>query len=201
MAVNFPSTLVQPSAPHPSNYSAAQSVNAALPFVLGWDPFSGGTAADCIYVEIYGGLFATPNVGQTGALNGTTTSVTIPGETFQTNRSYTGCVSFYHYVLLTNGTSDIYLAYRSSTTEFGLNTTSVAGSLMINACWANGGSVFTFEVSCLPGLSLVAEYSTNLVAGSWKTLCTTNTTNSCVRFSDNRSLTNKQQFYRVRTGP
>ena len=40
-----------------------------------------GTTTDCIYVEIYGGVFRTPNLGEVGALNGTATSVTIPAGT------------------------------------------------------------------------------------------------------------------------
>ena len=41
-------------------------MNASLPFALGWDAFSGGTAADCIYVEIYGGVFKTAAIGEAG---------------------------------------------------------------------------------------------------------------------------------------
>src|SRR5205823_1040286 len=33
--------MPQPGAPHLTNYPAAQSVNAAQPFVLGWDAFPG----------------------------------------------------------------------------------------------------------------------------------------------------------------
>jgi hypothetical protein len=201
VAVNLPSSLVQPPAPHLANYAAAQSVYACQPFTLTWDPFTGGTAADCISVQIYGGVFSTPAPGGTGLLNGTATSVVIPAGTFQTNSSYSGCVSFYHFLLQTNGDSYVSLAYRSSTTEFGL-VTSGAGSLMVtNAGWATVGKVFAFDVPCSPGQSLVAEYCKNLLAGQWHTLLSTNSVTDCVRFCDPGATTNSQLFYRVRTGP
>jgi methionine-rich copper-binding protein CopC len=199
VTVNFPSSITQPPAPHLTNYLAAQSINPAQPFVLGWDPLTGGTAADCIYVEIYGGVFHTPNLGSTGALNGTATSVTIPTGTFQPNQSYSGCVTFYHCQLLTNGTSYLSLTYRASTTEFGLHTTSGASSLVLTNAGCVAGA-FGFEVTCTNGQALVAEYTTNLASHQWLTLVSTNSPGQRVRFTDSKPATNKQIFYRVRTG-
>src|SRR5512133_2776576 len=82
VSATFPATLVAPPAPHLTNYLEAQSVDSTQPFRLGWEPFQGGTAADCIYVELQP-AFQTPALSEPGALNGTATSVTIPARTFQ----------------------------------------------------------------------------------------------------------------------
>lgn len=198
VTVNFPTSLTQPPAPHITNYLAAQSIDPALPFVLGWDAFTGGTAADCIYVEIYGDVFKTPGPGEGGALNGTARSVTIPAGTFEPNRQYSGCVSFYHFLLQTNANSHVSLSYRCSTTEFDLRTGS---SLMLtNAGWAAAG-VFSFEVLCTTGQVLIAQCSTNPLPEFWQSFYATNPVSQRVRILDPRAVTNKTMFYRVRTGP
>jgi methionine-rich copper-binding protein CopC len=202
VTVNLPPTLSQPAAPHLTNYLAAQSIDPAQPFSLGWDAFPGGTTADCIYVEIYGGVFQTPALGMAGALSGTATSVVIPAGTLQANQQYSGCVSFYHYQMLTNGASYISLTYRCSTTEFNLRT--VAGSafcpVITNPGW-EGTGVFKFEVACPISQPLVAEWSTNLHAGPWQPFCTTNSGGyQRVKFTDPTAGASARQFYRVRTG-
>ncbi|MGH7969731.1 MAG: Ig-like domain-containing protein, partial [Limisphaerales bacterium] len=70
----------QPNAPHVSNFAEAQSVNAAQPFTLKWDGFTGGTSGDYISVHVSGGIevWKTGDFGSTNALPGTATSVTIP---------------------------------------------------------------------------------------------------------------------------
>lgn len=202
VVVNFPPSLTQPAAPHLTNYLAARSINPSQAFVLGWDALSGGTTADCIYVEIYGGVYQTPALGMAGALNGTATSIVIPAGTLQPNHQYSGCVSFYHYQLLTNGTSHISLTYRSSTTEFNLSTGSGLGycPMITNAGWAGAGT-FRFEVACPVSQALIAEWSTNLQGGQWQTLCSTNSQSQRVQFTDPSAGANARLFYPVRTGP
>lgn len=198
ITVNCPPSLTQPPAPHLTNLIAGQAINPSQPFTLGWDPLAGGTAADCIYVEIYGGVFNTPALGIPGALNGTATSVVLPAGTFQPNRSYQGVVTFYHYALLTNGSSHVSLIYRASSTEFALHTTS---GLVITNYGRSAGNNFSFEVTCAAGQALVAEYKANPGPGTWQTLATTNTTTTCVRFTHPDGMTNRTLVYRVRTGP
>jgi hypothetical protein len=153
-------------------------------------------------VEIYGGFFQTPAIGSVGALNGTVTSVVIPAGTLQPNSQYSGCVTFYHYQMVTNGNSHVALAYRGSTTEFDLHTS--AGStycpVITNAGWPTPGT-FKFEVTCPVGQALVAEWRTNLLAGQWQTLLSTNSTSTRVQFTDPKAATSARLFYRVRTGP
>jgi len=200
VTVNFPSTLTQPPAPHLTNYAAAQAINPALPFVLAWDPVAGGTTADLIYVEIYGTSFKTPQLGEAGGLNGTTTAVVIPANTLKPNQTYSGGVSFYHYELLTNGTSHVSLAYRNSTTGFNLQTKGASFDITLtNACSVDG-KTFTFDIDC-PAGSMVVEWSSDLVSGPWQTLCQTNSLGQRLRISDPRVATNPHLFYRVRQGP
>jgi hypothetical protein len=202
VTVNFPSGLTQPAAPHLANFQQGQTINAGQPFVLAWDAFPGGTAADCIYVEIYGGVFKTPALGEAGALNGTATNVVIPAGTFQASQPYSGCVTFYHYRWQTNAGSHLALAYRASTTEFTLTTSSGTTSpllVLTNAAWAGAGG-FSFEVACAVGQALVIECSTNVAPTHWDTVCTTNSPADRVRITDLQALTKRQLFYRVRPG-
>ena len=202
VTLDFPSTLEQPPAPHLSNFSTAQAVNPLQPFKLEWDPVAGGTPADCIYVEIYGGVFATPAPGEAGALDGTATGVTIPAGVLQPNRSYNGIVCFYHFLLATNDHACVSLLYRSTGTEFNLHTTggSTSPLVLTNISWTKGGG-FIFEVSCSIGQSLIAEYCTNLASKQWQTLCSLIGTSQSMCLTDPDAGTNLQVFYRVRTGP
>lgn len=92
--------VAYPNAPQIVNFASTQSVNPTNAFVLSWNAFAGGTVNDFIMVEIYtedefsGGVFETPDVGQPGALNGTNTSVIIPGFTLAPGRRYRGEVLF-----------------------------------------------------------------------------------------------------------
>ncbi len=198
VSVNFSSSLTAPPAPHLSNYLAAQAINPAQPFVLRWDPLAGGSAADVIYVEIYGGYFNTPALGNAGSLNSTVTSVTIPAGTLQANQTYSGCVTFYHCLLVTNGATYLTLTYRAATTEFGLQTGTGSTPLVLTPAGWSGGS-FSFDSTCTNGQALTAEYTTNLAPPHWTTLYSTNSPAARVRFSDPHAATNRQLFYRVRT--
>lgn len=202
IAVNFPSTLTQPAAPHIANWAAARAVDPTQPFTLTWDPLAGGSAGDCVYVEIYGGLFKTPTLGEAGALNGTAASVVIPAGTLQPNQTYAGAITFYHVQLLTNGTAYVSLAYRASTTEFELATSSGSTTAMVitNATVAVVSGKFTFEVGCSPG-QIIVERSTNLQPGSWQPFYTTNATGNVVRISDDLAPSGSNLFYRARKGP
>ena len=199
VVVTYPSSLTQPPAPHLTNYTAGQAINPNQPFVLGWDPLAGGSGSDVIYVEIYGGYFHTPALGDAGSLNGLATGVTIPAGTLPPNQTYSGCVTFYHCLLVTNGTAYLTLTYRAATTEFGLQTGSGSTPLVLTpAGWTTGGG-FNFETTCTNGQALIAEYTTNLAPPHWTTLYSTNSQSSSVRFGDPRAATNRQLFYRVRT--
>lgn len=198
VAVNYPTSLTQPSAPHLTNLVAAQAINSLQAFQLGWEPMVGGSAADCIYLEIYGGAFATPGLGVSGALNGTASSVVIPAGTLLPGRTYQGALTFYHYALVTNGNSHVSLVYRASVTEFPLATTS-AGTLTITNAVKWSGNSFSFEVNCASNQSLIAECRPTVGSGVWSFVGATNTTTARVRFIHPNALTNQTMFYRIRS--
>lgn len=199
--LNFPSSLGPPNAPHLTNFTAAQAVDAAQPFVLGWDAFQGGAAADSIYVEIYGGVFSTPALGMPGALDGTAKSVMIPAGTLQPATRYTGAITFYDLALGTNNLGFLTLVYRSSTTEFSLQTVPATTGLLTMTNAATAGNSFTFEVISSPGQTLIIESSSTLRPGEWQAVFTTNSPAGRIRFSDPREITPGPLFYRARSGP
>jgi hypothetical protein len=86
-----------PNAPSISNLVEAQAVDSENDFTLSWNAFVGGTAADFTSCEIWvsgGPLFATPSLGMPGALDGTATSVLIPGFTLLSGRAFLGRLRF-----------------------------------------------------------------------------------------------------------
>ncbi len=198
--VNFPGILVTPNAPQLTNYVAAQAIDATKPFVLGWNPFTNGTPADWIYVELYGGVFNSGDFGTAGALDGTARSITIPANTLAAGSNYSGAITFYDIVCLTNSPNGyITLAYRGATTEFSLATldsTPATPLLLTNAVYT--GSVFSFDVTSAPGRTVIVESRTNLAAGQWSPVLTTNSASGKVHITDPRAGTNWSLFYRAR---
>lgn len=201
VVVNLPTTatLPQPNAPHLTNYPSAQAVNPNQPFVLGWDAFSGGTAADYVDVDI-GTAYNSPDPGQPGALNGTARTFTIPAGALQPNSNYLARVGFFHFVGTTNG--DSAAAFRATYTEFSFITTSAtpAGQLILtNANWTP--SNFSFDVICTNGQTVTIEYTNTLSTGTWPKLLTTNSTGPLVHIVSTQSVSAPRLFYRARNGP
>jgi len=196
---NLSASIVQPPAPHLANYTAAQSVNAGQTFTLTWDAFSGGTASDFIYVNI-GNIFVTAPPGQSGALNGTVTSIQIPAAALATNSSYPSYVTFYH-VLTTSNAAYGTIAYRGASTQFTLTTASgsVSGPLVLtNAAKATGS--FSFDVNSASGQTFTLECTSNLTSATWQTWLTTNSPTGHLRLTDSRANTNRNFYYRARNG-
>jgi Bacterial Ig-like domain len=200
VVVNFPSTLAQPDAPHLTNFAAFQAVDPTQPFTLGWDPFPGGTMADAITVRI-DEVFNSGDPGSIGALNGIAKFIVIPAGTLQPATSHDGTLAFYHYVATTNGTSYVKLAYRGTATQFSLVTTegAVTGPLMLtNAVFAPPD--FTFDVLCSAGQTVTVEYRTNLSAGQWQVLLTTNSPGNLLHAVAPQPTSNRMIFFRARDG-
>jgi len=203
VTVNLPATLVQPGAPVLANYPGTQSVNPAQPFTLSWNSFAGGTAADYIYVNI-GSAFTTSPPETSNALSGTATSVQIPANTLQPGSNYDSFVSFYHVILKTNlATNYTTLAYRCSTTEFNLITTSATTTPMILTNATKIGHTFSFNVTSAAGQSLVIQFNTNntLNPSQWQTLLSTNSATGVVQVNDSVNATNPFVIYRAQSGP
>jgi hypothetical protein len=198
LPMTLPGTLGFPlPAPHVTNYAAAQSINSSQPFLLGWD--AAPTAVDCIYVEVYG-VFQTKALGDTGALTGSARNVIIPANTLKSNMTYTGAITFYDLALATNGY--VTLAYRATTTEFNLATssgTSTSNPLVLTNAGVLGGK-FVFEVTSSPGQTVTIETSTNLVGGLWKPLLSTNSPAGRVGITNLIVPNNRGLYYRAKTG-
>jgi hypothetical protein len=201
VVVDLPVSMAQPGAPHLTNYPATQAVDPSQAFVLGWDPFSGGTSADYISVDI-GTAYSSTNVGSVGALNGTAVAFTIPAGKLQPNTNYASTISFYHLLSVTNGTSYATTAFRSTTTAFTLITTGGAtgGPLVLtNASWAPGN--FIFDVLCTNGQTVTVEFTNVLSAGAWPKLLTTNSPGSRVHIVSPQTGSYPSLYFRARNGP
>ncbi len=91
VAVNFPTTMAQPNAPHLTDFTAAQTIAPAQDFTLTWDAFAGATATDLLQllVSLDGtNVVQTPSYIGTNALPGTTVSYKIPAGTLLSNTTY-----------------------------------------------------------------------------------------------------------------
>jgi hypothetical protein len=198
VTVNLSASLTQPNAPHISNFTAAQSVNATQAFTLSWDAFSGGTAADFIFVNI-GGVFQSAQFGSTGALSGTVTSFLIPTNTLQANSNYDSSIGFYHATVVSNANYTT-IAYIASVTQFTLTTTSgssVSPPVLTN--FVKTATNFMFDVKCSPGQLILVDSTTNLLTTSvWTNFYSSNSTANFVHVDDRRAATNKMTFYRAR---
>ena len=200
VTVNFPASLVQPGAPHVSNYAAAQTVDASQPFTLMWDAFPGGTAADFVSVVI-GDSFSSTNAGLPGALPGTATSITIPAGRLQAGSNYDSTIGFYRFIGTSNGNSYATLVYRATTTQFTLGTRggSTTGPLILTNA-VHAPSNFSFDVLCSSGQVVTVEYRTNLAAGQWRTLLSTTSAATHFRAVAPQASTNRALYFRARNG-
>jgi len=198
VTVNWPATLLQPPAPHISNFPATQAVDSSQPFTLTWDAFSGGTASDFVSIQMNTTtiLVSLP----TNVMPGTATSVVIPAHTLQENQLYTVDLNFGHIIFTTNSTPYITEAFRSTTTQFSLQTIIAGtGSLHLTGLTNNSSTIsFNVLVSAVP--IVVVEYKTNLTAATWQTLLTTNNPGSQFSVSASHG-SNKAMYFRARSGP
>jgi uncharacterized repeat protein (TIGR01451 family) len=96
--------LTMPSAGYPkplhvNNWVAAQMVNPTQDMTIVWDALPGGTKADLVGISIQDevndqDVFSTPDPGQPGVLDGTTTSVTVPSNTFSSTDRYLAILTY-----------------------------------------------------------------------------------------------------------
>lgn len=206
LAVNLPASMPQPNAPHLTNYTAAQAINSAASFSLGWDPFTGGAGgSNFVFLTI---IHAGTNVFQTGsltttnALPGTSVAVNIPANTLPAGSTFNGSLGFYHTLLVTNNASNISVSYRASFTQFALATTGGASGPLNFVNPRLSGSTLSFDVSCSAGqtFTILSSSDLTLPPAQWTLLLTTNSSGTTVHFVDSRPATSGAMFYRVRNG-
>ena len=182
--VTLPTGMVQPNAPHISNWTAAQSLNVARAFTLTWDVFQDGTVSDLISLTVGNNVFQSGSPGTSNVLSGTATSVTIPAHTLLPNSNYVAQLIFYHTAGTSNATYSTG-AYRATVTQFHINTMGTASSVPVvsNPVWGGGG--FSFDVTTSPGQVLKVLFSTDssLPIAQWLTLLTSNSIGTSVHFT------------------
>ena len=88
-----------PPTPRVSNFEAAQAIDSDAPFSVYWDPFAGGNETDYVLFELSDSsntqtFFTTPFPGTPGALDSSSTSVTLPAGTLQPGQSYSVRLTF-----------------------------------------------------------------------------------------------------------
>jgi hypothetical protein len=198
--------MTQPNAPHVTNYTAAQAINPAAPFTLGWDPFTGGAgASNFVYLNITRSgtnVFQTGSPGTSNALAGTALTVTIPANTLPAGGTFDATLGFYRASLVTNDPVNVSSAFRASATQFTVTTTSGTGGTLtlVNPKVANGTA--SFDITCSVGQLFTILSATNLTVppAQWTVLLTTNPTGTSVHFPDPRPATSRSMFYKARNG-
>jgi hypothetical protein len=206
LAVTLPVSMAQPNAPHVTNYTAAQAINPAAPFTLGWDPFTGGSgASNFVYLSITRSgtnLFQTGNPGATNALAGTAVTATIPANTLPAGGTFNATLGFYHTFVVTNNPVNVGSAFRVSATQFTVATTSGTGGplTLVNPRVTNGTN--SFDITCSVGQTFTILSATNvtLPPAQWTVLWTTNAPGTSVHYTDPRPATSRSMFYQARNG-
>jgi hypothetical protein len=203
VSVALPVSMQQPNAPHLTNYAAAQAVNPAQPFTLGWDAFTGGTSTDFVYLAVSldgTNVYETPSyLLGTNALPGTALWTNIPAGTLRSNTTYDASIMFVRAAYVTNNAGYSTSAIRATVTQFPIIT---LGTPLVLTNAVRSGGVFSLDVLCAIGQTFTLLSSTNpaLPAAQWSALLTTNSTVTRVHYSDPQSATNRALFYRARNG-
>jgi hypothetical protein len=173
--VTLPTTMLQPNAPHVSNFDLAQKVDASQAFTVPWDAPSADFITLSINDSMGTNVYQTPGPGTNGALPGTALSAMIPAGKLAANSSYMAQLTFIRYQAASNVTYAT-VAYRASGTQFPLHTISTASGppVVSNPVWSASG--FGFDVTNSSNKALLVRFSTNcaLAIAQWSTILTNN---------------------------
>jgi hypothetical protein len=195
----------QPNTPQVLNFAEAQTVDAAKPFTLKWDPFQGGTAADFISVSVSDengtNFYQTANFGTNGALPGTATSVVIPAGKVLPNSTNTALVVFYRFQATTNA-SYATVAYRATGTWLSYITIGAPTTVPVvsNPVWS--GNSFNFDVATTSNQVLKVRFSTDctLPITQWQTILTTNSPGTSLHLNLTPQA-GSAGYFRLQSGP
>jgi hypothetical protein len=195
-----------PAAPVINNFAAAQSVNSSNSFVLGWNPFTNGTANDFILVEInerlgtngFLDIFRTPNIGEPGVLDGTATSVSIPASTFAAGSTYDVSITFVKGVhLSTAGYPPLVAGAYGAETSFKLVTAGTPARPSLAFTTVPGETHRHVLVTGEPFRQYQLQVATNLANPNWQSLGTLRTIGRTNVFGDSASPSHPRRFYRA----
>ncbi|MEO6033931.1 MAG: hypothetical protein ABIQ35_01620 [Verrucomicrobiota bacterium] len=193
-------TAVFPNVPQITNYTSAQAVNPNNAFTFNWVAFAGGTTSDFIEFAVRGNagnaVFRSADLGQPNALNGTNTSIVIPGGTFFSGETYLAELMFAK--ITTRDSSSIpgatgVVGFTTRTT-FAMKTTGQAATVSLQVVGYSGGN-FQFRFNSQPGKIYQLQFADSLT--NWQNLFYTNATATEVDFTDAFAGFNSNRFYRV----
>ncbi|WCJ59990.1 Ig-like domain-containing protein [Fontisphaera persica] len=152
-----------PPIPQVSNFNALQAVVPSQPLTIQWSPWAGGTANDLILVQVedsetWDMVFSTPEPGSPGALNGTATSITIPANTFSSNRIYNVMLMFFRPVAMDVTSYPGAMAVAGYLRETQLSFTT-SGTQDTQAPWLEDQEPWNQEANVPPNAGLALKFS------------------------------------------
>lgn len=188
---------LSPNPPQFSNFAAAQAINAAENFTLGWNPFSGGSASDTVIIRIYN---ATNEIIFTSTLDGTSTGISILAGTLAAGRNYQAQLLFIPTVDFndTDYPGAIGIADYATITTMNLTTAPLQMPSLSQPKFI-GAEQFQFQISGQDGVSYRIDTSTNLL--NWVPLATNQTSGGSLLFTDSAATGVSRRFYRVAIRP
>ena len=188
-----------PNAPQLINFTAAQAVDPTLAFPINWNSFIGGGTNDFVQLQINSTtrdtVFQSPQPGQPGALNGTSTSATIPANALSPGETYQVNLLFARVLGKSTNYSLAFSAYFSQT-DSSLVTTgnAVPPTLTVTQ---TGPSEWHLHANGISGRNYLIESAPLLLAPiSWQPMV--NFTGSSGGFDFTDGILHTQNFYRVR---
>ena len=138
-----------------------------------WNPFTSGTTQDFISVELDDStgavVFATPDFDQTNALNGTATSVDIPGATLLSGVTYSGRLLFSRRTAINTNSipGALGIAAYFKSTEFSLTTLGTGGCTYVlnptNKTFTATGGTGTITVTAPNGCDWTATNNDSFI--------------------------------------
>lgn len=193
----------QPSVPRVANFAAAQGVNAAQPFTLNWDAFTGGFSSGAvtnfITLEVEDD-FPNSGLGDSEVLPKGATSMTIPAGRLRPNTTYEASLAFWTAIRSTNNAATNTMVWRVTQTRFPLVTTGGAATPLILTNWARlPGGAIQFEVVASAGQNLIVERADSVTAQNWTTVLTTNAVTGRISYRETPPGGTKNRFYRARS--
>lgn len=208
-AVSFPAA-VPPNPPQVINYDAAQAIDPAKDFTLGWSPFTGATTAmDFIALTIDDQTGTTvlkaADPGCPGYLEGPATSLLIPANTLETNQTYKVNLTFVHILTIdTNSIPNVaLLSGMESQTQFKIATGMGSGGtqpsplVLTNAAWLPSGAI-RFDLTTVPGTAYTIQFNPDLSqASGWRALLSTNAISALLSITNIPPAASNAGFYRV----
>ena len=200
-----------PNDPTILNFSSLATVDPGVALNLSWGAFSGGTANDFIGLEIDNDqgrtIYESPSPTESGFLDGTATSTSIPAGTLAPGRTYECQLIFGKVVdVETNDYAGVLAkAVFVKVTAFELTTTGTAIRPTLESLSMNNGQ-FQLRVRGEYRRTYTVQYTQSLTNANWQDVFTSNTDQSSTNgtgtaeVTDHGSNGSSSRFYRAFEG-